>query len=108
MIQVDYFWTNILALGVVTFVIRASFIALSSRIEINDRLREIFSFIPASVLPAFIAPAVYFHQGHIQLFEGKERLVVITLSGIICFMFRNTFVTITFGIILLYILNVFF
>lgn len=105
MIDSNYFWTNILFLAFGTLMIRGVFIAMSSRVKISDRLREIFSFIPTAVLPAFIAPAVFFNQGHQTWLLGKERFLVLVISTAVCFYSKSTLLTILFGLGFLYLLN---
>lgn len=107
MIKAEYFWYNVLGLAIGTLAIRGSIIAMSARIKISNRLREIFSFIPAAVLPAFVAPAVFFHQGQVELVYGKERFVILILATAICFFTRSTLTTIGFGILSLYFVNQF-
>jgi len=85
MISADYFWTNILILALGTITIRGSLIALSSRVKISDRVKELFSFIPASILPGFVAPAVFFHQGQVNAVAGKERLLILILATAVCY-----------------------
>lgn len=105
MIETSYFWWNIFFLAVGTFAIRASIIAVSSKVQISDWYKEIFSYIPAAILPAFIAPAVFFHEGHIAAVNGKERFVVLVLATVVCFIWRSTLGTIGFGLALLFTLS---
>jgi branched-subunit amino acid transport protein len=105
MIESSYFWTNILILAVGTLAIRGSIIAMSKRIVLSDRLKELFSYIPAAILPAFVAPAVFFHQGSVTMLMGKERLVILLLSAWVCIFFRNTLVTVLFGLVSLYLVT---
>jgi branched-subunit amino acid transport protein len=107
MIETSYFWWNIFFLAVGTFAIRASIIAVSSKVKISDWYKEIFSYIPAAILPAFIAPAVFFHEGHIEYLYGKERFLVLVLATVVCFVWRSTLATIGFGLALLFTLNLF-
>ena len=104
MIENSYFWniTYLLALG--TFAIRLSIIAISSRIKISDRLKEIFSFIPAAVLPAMVAPMVYYHEGSVDWLQGKERLLIIILATFVSYLTKSMFATISFGLLFLYLL----
>ncbi len=102
MIDASYFWTNILALAAGTIAIRGSLIALANRIQINERTKQLFSFIPAAILPAFIAPAVFFHDGKVPWLFEKERLAILILATAFCYFVRNTFLTIAFGLTLLY------
>jgi hypothetical protein len=98
----SYFWIVIIFLALGTFSIRISIIAISGRIQISDRAKELFSFIPAAILPAFIAPAVFFHQGQVNWFQGKERLFVLVLAVLVSLKTRSTVVTIIFGLLALY------
>lgn len=105
MIQPFYFWQNIILLAIGTILIRFSFIAFSSKIKISDRTREIFSFIPSAILPAMIAPAVFFHQGSNQMLFEKERFFVLVLATIVCYLTKSTLLTILFGLSALYFLS---
>ncbi len=82
-----------------------SIIALSARVKISDRVKELFSYIPAAILPAFIAPAVFFHEGHVEWSFGKERLVILILATLVCIYTRSTLLTISFGLGLLYLIS---
>jgi branched-subunit amino acid transport protein len=103
MIASDYFWLNIVFLFLGTIAIRFSFIAMSSRVVISSRTKELFSFIPSAVLPAMIAPNVFFHKGAVEIMAGKERFVVLILATLVCYWGRNTLLTIGFGLVSLYV-----
>ena len=105
MINAEYYWTVILALGLGTLCIRGSIIFLSHRIQIGTRVREIFSFIPAAILPSMIAPMVFFHKGQVEWLMGKERFFVLVLATLVCYFARNMLLTISFGLGTLYILT---
>jgi branched-subunit amino acid transport protein len=103
MIDASYFWTNVFFLSLGTILIRLSIIALSTKIKISDRAKELFSYIPAAILPAFIVPAVFFHQGQVDWAFQKERLVVLAFATLVCYLTRSTLATISFGLISLFI-----
>ncbi|HEX4923233.1 MAG TPA: AzlD domain-containing protein [Bdellovibrionales bacterium] len=105
MIEPGYFWNNVILLAIGTLVIRGSLIALSAKLRISERARELFSFIPAAVLPAFVAPAVYFHQGQVEALMGKERFVILALATALCYVTRSTLATIAFGLAALYLIT---
>lgn len=105
MIESSYFWTNVFILAIGTISIRGSLIAMSSRIKISPRIRDLFSYIPASILPAFIAPAVYFNTGSVSWLFEKERLVILLLAGFVCYKTKSTLATICFGLITLYLIH---
>ncbi len=105
MIENTYFWLNVFCLTLGTIAIRFSIIAFSSKIHISERVKEIFSFIPAAILPAFIAPAVFFHQGHLAWAFEKERLLILIFASVLCYFSRSTLATISFGLLALYVVS---
>jgi branched-subunit amino acid transport protein len=68
-------------------------------------VKEVLSFIPAAILPAMIAPMVFFHQGEVVFLAGKERLAVLILATLVCYYTKNMLITIGFGLALLYLLT---
>ena len=103
MIPQGYYWVNVVLLAVGTLVIRGSIITLSAKVKISDRLKELFTFIPAAILPAFVAPAVFFHKGTVEWMMGKERAIVLVLATILCAVTRSTLATIAFGLVALFL-----
>lgn len=103
MIPQSYYWVNVFLLAVGTLVIRGSIIALSAKVKISDRLKELFTFIPAAILPAFVAPAAFFHKGTVEWMMGKERAAVLVLATILCAVTRSTLATIAFGLVALFL-----
>ncbi len=103
MIPASYFWQNILLLALGTFCIRFSLISLSGRVKISERTKELFSYIPAAILPALVAPMVFFHQGSATWLLGKERALVLMLTIAVCAFTRSTLATILFGLVALYL-----
>lgn len=105
MIPAPYFWVNILALGLGTFAIRFSLVSISGRVQITPRARELFSYIPAAVLPGLITPMVFFHQGSVEWLAGKERAAILLLTTVVCAISRSTLATILFGLVGLYLVR---
>lgn len=103
MIPLDYYWLNVILLALGTIAIRGSIIALSARTRISDRMKEMFTFIPAAILPAFIAPAVFFHKGEVAMVLGKERVLILLLASVVCWFTRSTLATVGFGLAALYL-----
>lgn len=105
MIPTDYFWKNIFLLALGTILIRGSIIAISSKVRVSQRVREIFSFIPAAVLPAFIAPSVSYHTGKVEWLYDKERLFVLIIAVGVSYITKSIVATITLGLVLLYFIS---
>lgn len=107
MIEASSFWTVVVGLMVGTFSIRYLLIAISSHVKISERVKELFSFIPAAILPAFITPSAFFHEGQAAWLLGRERLFVLIIATFVCLWTRSTLVTICFGLIGLYLITQF-
>ncbi|MDZ4677112.1 MAG: AzlD domain-containing protein [Oligoflexia bacterium] len=105
MIEASYFWQNIFFLAIGTLAIRGSIIALSARVKISDRVKEIFSYIPAAILPAFVTPSVFFHQGKVAWAYDKERFLILIFATVVCYFSRSTLATVGFGLVALYFMT---
>ena len=105
MIESSYFWQSIFFLSFGTLIIRGSFIFMSDKIIIPERIKELFAFIPAAVLPALITPMVFFHQGEVDLLLGKERFFILVVSTVVCYFTKSMMATVIFGLSLLYFIS---
>jgi branched-subunit amino acid transport protein len=105
MIDSNYFWLNIFFLTVGTLAIRASFILLSSRVKISDSHKELFTYIPAAVLPALVAPMVFFHEGSVNWLFAKERTFILLAAIGVSYLTRNMLATLGFGLAALYLVT---
>jgi len=66
-------WGLILAMAVITFALRASFIVLQDRIRIPDLVRRGLAYVPAAVLAAIVAPAFVQLGGDADLVSQAPR-----------------------------------
>lgn len=105
MINQNYFLLNVLLLAIGTISIRGCFIALSGKMKVSNKIRELFGYIPAAILPAFIFPATFFHQGIVAHLAGKERFLIMIVSGIVFYFIKKTWLIIALGLILLYVVT---
>lgn len=60
MIDRPSFWIVTLLLGAATYGIRLSFLAWSQNRVFSDRVKRLLDFVPVAVLPALIAPLIFF------------------------------------------------
>lgn len=105
MINEHYFLIIVCLLAIGTIAIRGSFIALAGKMVISTRVRELFSYIPAAILPALIIPATFFHQGKVEYLYEKERFFIMIAAVIAAYLIRNTLFIISFGLGLLYLVT---
>ncbi|MFC7046925.1 AzlD domain-containing protein [Halobacteriaceae archaeon GCM10025711] len=90
-------WLLVVAIGVLTFAIRVSFIALFGRLDdIPTRVKRALRFVPAAVLAALVAPAFVTLQpetGGIAL----DRLVAGGLAAAVAWRTENVLATMAAG-----------
>lgn len=103
MIDSNYFHLNVALLTLGTIAIRGSFIALSGKMKISTKVKELFTFIPAAIFPALIVPATFFYKGSVEWLFSKERFMILLASGVACYFVRNTLFVVSFGMVLLYL-----
>ena len=71
--------------GFITFLTRFSMIALLKKEMFNERIREVLSYVPSSIFPAIIFPAIFLdNSGSIQLIDNPKILasIIAMLVGI--------------------------
>ena len=95
-------WLAIAAVGVATYLTRASFIVAAHRIPLSDRARRSLRFIPLAVLPAIAAPAVV-HAGDVSAIA--PRLAAAALAGVVAWRTRSVPLTIALGLAALALLQ---
>ena len=103
-------WITIIAAGLLTFVLRWSFIALIDSVEMPVSIRRALRFVPAAVLSAIIAPAVIVQDGAIDVSLHNLHLIAALLAAAVAVPWRtrNIFYTITAGMLVLWALTALF
>ena len=73
-------------------------IALLKREMFNDRIREILSFVPSSIFPAIIFPAIFLdNSGDFQL-ENNPKIMAAIIAMLIGILSQNIIATIISGL----------
>jgi len=99
-------WLGVfVAAGLVTFVIRLSFIALLGRIETPPLLTRALQLVPPAVLCAIIFPEVLVRGGALDLSLRNPRLGAALVAVGVALRFRNVLLTIGAGMAALWALQ---
>ena len=98
-------WLIMLAGGLLTFLIRLSFIALFGKISMPIWLVRALRFVPPAVLSAIIFPELFLPGGHFDLSLGNSRLLAGFLAVLVAIWKRNILLTILAGLAALLILD---
>lgn len=105
MIDSNYFLLIVFLMCLGTFLIRYSFIGLSDRMKIPNEVKDLFTYIPAAILPGLFIPATFYYQGQVTALLQKERFIIILLCFLLTIFIRNTLLCITVGLGLLYLVR---
>jgi branched-subunit amino acid transport protein len=98
-------WLVILAIGVITFITRLSFILLFSRMRVTPFMQRALRFVPPAVLSAILLPELVLQSGVVDLSIGNERLLAGMLAALVAWRTRNVLLTLGVGLVALWILQ---
>ena len=100
-------WPALVVGGLLTFLIRLSFIALLGRLEVPPLLSRALRFVPAAVLTAIIVPELTVHDGAVDLSTGNHRLLAGLVATAVALRTRSVALTILAGMAALLALQAF-
>jgi len=89
-------WPAIVAVGVGTFLLRASFLYLYERIDLPERGERALELVPAAVLSALVAPSFLAPEGAVVL-VGNDRLVAGAVALAVAWRTENILATLVVG-----------
>ena len=92
-------WLLFLACGVLTFLIRYSFIGAEGRIRLPSWFQLLLPFVPVAALTALIAPDVFLIAGKLHIGFDNPRLWAATVAVVVAAVWRNTLLTIFLGFV---------
>ncbi len=101
-------WLTMLAMGLITFALRVSFIAFSDRLELPPLVQRALRFVPVAVLPAIVVPALVFRESGLELTLGNEKLLAGILAGVVAWYTKSIIWTLLAGMIALWTLQAVF
>ena len=98
-------WGLMLVCGVITFVIRYSFIAAEGHFQPPAWFVRLLPFVPVAALTALVAPELLLVDGSIALGIGNARLWAGMVAIVVAVLWRNTVLTISLGFAAFYLLR---
>ncbi|HZY44710.1 MAG TPA: AzlD domain-containing protein [Anaerolineae bacterium] len=99
------YWLIIIGMGLVTYGIRLSAIALLGQREFPLIIQRALRFVPPAVLSAIIFPELFQHSGQFDLSLSNARLLAGVLASIVAWRSKNVLATIAAGMIALWLLQ---
>lgn len=92
-------WLAVLAAGVGTYALRASFLFLFERIgNVPARVETALGMVPAAVLAALVVPAVLAPEGSVTVL-ANDRLVAAGLAAVVAWRTESILATIVVGLL---------
>lgn len=101
-------WLLMIAIGAITFSVRASLILTAGRYRIPETLERALRYVPPAVLTALILPQFVVLDGRLAIEPQNVRLLAGTIAAIVAGTTRNMLATIAAGMAALWILRYLF
>jgi len=98
-------WLTIVGMGLVTYAIRLSVIALLGRVELPPNFQRALRFVPPAVLSAIIFPEILRPGGTFYFSPVNPRLIAGLIAGLVAWRTKNVLLTIAAGMVALWILQ---
>jgi len=96
-------WMAMLGMGLLTLLLRSSFLLLPDGVRMPRILRRALRFVPAAVLTAIYAPEMLLQSGAIHFSPDNARLLAGTVAIVVAWRLRRTFLTIIAGMVALHL-----
>jgi branched-subunit amino acid transport protein len=98
-------WLVMLLGGLLTYATRLSFILFMEKLRLPDWLRRALTYVPIAVLTAIIFPEVFVQRGALNFSLLNPRLIAGILAVIVAWRTRNPLLTVTAGMLCLWIVQ---
>ena len=90
-------WTLIIGMGVITYLLRVSMIALFGRRDVPPVVLRGLRYVPAAVFSALLAPAVVRPEGRLWISAGNPYLLAGLLAVAVAWRSKNMLLTLVLG-----------
>lgn len=98
-------WLAMIGLGILTFLIRFSFIALLERWQAPKIVQRALRFVPVAVLTAIIVPELVLRDGVLNTDLLNPRLLAGIVAVLVAWKTRNVILTIVVGMLVFWLLQ---
>ncbi len=98
-------WAIIFAAGLITYLIRLSFILALERLKLPDWFSRGLRFVPPAVLSAILVPGLADWNGQINLSWNNLQILAGIAAGLVAWRTRNVVFTLAAGLACFMILN---
>jgi len=100
-------WLVVIVAGVLTFLIRLSFISLLANWEMPPLFQRALGFVPPAVMTAIVFPELLILDGHLAMNLDNHRLIAGAIAILVAWQFKKIMPTIVAGMAALWLLRYF-
>lgn len=98
-------WGIILAAGLITYLIRLSFIIALERLRLPEWFSRSLRYVPPAVLSAILVPGLADWNGKITLSWHNPQILAGIIAGLVAWRTRNVVFTLAAGLACFLLLN---
>jgi branched-subunit amino acid transport protein len=98
-------WLTLIAIGLITYATRLSFILLFGRISLPTLVQQMLRYVPPTVLSAIIFTELLVREGAIDLSLSNARLLAGLIATLVAWRTHNILLTITAGMAMLLLMQ---
>lgn len=98
-------WLTIVACGIVTFLIRLSFIAIHGRVSMPRWFTRALTFVPVAVLSAITLPEILIQNNAVLVSLWNPKLWAGLVAVLVAWRTKNVLATIAVGMAVMWILQ---
>jgi len=96
-------WLAMLGMGLITLLLRASFLLLPPSVDLPALMRRALRFVPAAVLTAIYAPELVMQSGVLHAAADNPRIWAGAVAIAVAWRFHQTYLTIVAGMLGLHV-----
>jgi len=98
-------WLVVIVAGLLTFLIRLSFISLLASWEMPPLAQRALSFVPPAVMTAIVFPELLVRDAHLAVSMDNRRLIAGVIPIFVAWRFKKIMPTIVVGMAALWLLQ---
>ena len=92
-------WLSIIIAGILTYFTRMTMIALVRRDMLGDRIKAVLAYVPSSVFPAIIFPAIFINDYGTFIEMNDPKIFGAIVAIVVGYFSKNVIATILSGLI---------
>jgi branched-subunit amino acid transport protein len=98
-------WLILIAIGLITYATRLSFILLFGRISLPKFVQQMLRYVPPTVLSAIIFTELLVREGAVDLSLSNARLLAGLIAALVAWRTHNVLLTIAAGMTVLLVIQ---